>query len=99
MAKVTVFIGLKLVKVDLGFGLKMVKACDPGARLKMVKVPRLPDLYIPPVEPPAARAMPRLQAWPAAGPGTHASPPPGYVRRRLAPLRIPMGGGRLMRHG
>ena len=38
-----------MVKVDLGFGLKMVKACDPGARLKMVKVPRLPDPYIPPV--------------------------------------------------
>ena len=37
------------MKVDLGFGLKMVKACDPGARLKMVKVPRLPDPYIPPV--------------------------------------------------
>ena len=40
-----------MVKVDLGFGLKMVKACDPGARLKMVKVPRLPDPYIPPVHP------------------------------------------------
>ena len=38
-----------MVKVDLGFGLKMVKACDPGARLKMVKVPRLPDPYLPPV--------------------------------------------------
>ena len=37
------------MKVDLGFGLKMVKACDPGARLKMVKVPRLPDPYLPPV--------------------------------------------------
>ena len=37
-----------MVKVDLGFGLKMVKACDPGARLKMVKVPRLPDPYFPP---------------------------------------------------
>ena len=38
------------MKVDLGFRLKMVKACDPGARLKIVKVPRLPDPYIPPVE-------------------------------------------------
>ena len=37
------------MKVDLGFGLKMVKACDSGARLKMVKVPRLPDPYLPPV--------------------------------------------------
>ena len=36
------------MKVDLGFGLKMVKACDPGARLEMVKVPRLPDPYLPP---------------------------------------------------
>ena len=44
-----------MVKVDLGFGLKMVKACDPGARLKMVKVPRLPDPYIPPVAAELAR--------------------------------------------
>ena len=35
-----------MVKVDLGFGLKMVKACDPGARLKMVKVPPLGSKYV-----------------------------------------------------
>ena len=40
--------GVKLVKVDLDFGLKMVKAGAPGARLKMVKVPRHPDPYFPP---------------------------------------------------
>ena len=51
MAKVTVscWARLKLVKVDLEVGLKMVKAHDPGARLKMVKVAHLPDPYFPPV--------------------------------------------------
>ena len=40
--------GLQLMKVDLGFGLKMVKAYDLGARLKMVKVPRLPSSLLTP---------------------------------------------------
>ena len=35
------------MKVDLEVGLKMVKAHDPGARLKMVKVVHLPDPYFP----------------------------------------------------
>ena len=39
------------MKVDLEVGLKMVKAHDPGARLKMVKVVHLPDPYFPPVHP------------------------------------------------
>ena len=38
-----------ILSLDLGVGLKMVKAGAPGARLKMVKVPRLPDPYLPPV--------------------------------------------------
>ena len=37
------------MKVDLEVGLKMVKACNPGARLKVVKVAHLPDPYFPPV--------------------------------------------------
>ena len=37
------------MKVDLEVGLKMVKAHDPGARLKMVKVAHLSDPYLPPV--------------------------------------------------
>ena len=46
------------MKVDLEVGLKMVKAHDPGARLKMVKVAHLSDPYLPPVHvcfAPAAR--------------------------------------------
>ena len=55
------------MKVDLVFGLKMVKAGAPGARLKMVKVPRLPDPYFPPVDesvlPPPVSARESSVLW------------------------------------